>query len=58
LTVGENLSEERFFPEPLSKDFLADFFSDRAHTILLQDLHIYGVPYLRKNKTRSFREGV
>ena len=26
--IGENLSEERFFPEPLSKDFHTDFSPD------------------------------
>ena len=26
--IEENLSEERFFPEPLSKDFQTDFSPD------------------------------
>ncbi len=31
--IGEKLSEESFFPEPLFKDFNLKFFTDIAQTV-------------------------
>jgi hypothetical protein len=33
--IGGNLSEERFSPEPLSKDFLPQIFSLAWHSIIV-----------------------
>ena len=49
--IGENLSEERFFPEPLSKDFYL-IFSDRAHIIKLSSFLLLVCALPEKIKTK------
>ena len=59
LFIGENLSEERLFPEPLSKDFKSKFSPDRALQVKFEFLLFLMSALSGLNlKLGSFRKGV
>jgi hypothetical protein len=58
-TTGANLSGERFFPRPLSKDFQLCFFcKGYPHTNKTAPFSLSRGTPCRKNGAKSFRKGV